>query len=116
MSLKDDTWQLCIGEVRVAPKQQGAGTLRGLLVELCLKDPGSWVEEDALSQEKTTEAQELLRSTLSRIFQGADEKFDYANFTIRMTKSRLESSSEQDKSVPDWDLANLYMTVLKGQR
>lgn len=116
VSVKDDTLQLCVGEVRVAPKQQGAGTLRGLLLEVCLKEPGSWTEDGALSQERIIEAQELLRNTLSRIFQGTDEKFDHANFIIRMTKSRLEPSSEQDKSVPDWNLANLYMTVLKGQR
>lgn len=116
LSLKDDQWQLSIGEVRAAGKQQGTGTLRGLLLELCMKDPGSWAENLSLSKDQIMEAQELFRSVLNRIFDGTGENFDNTNFTVSMTQSRLKPSNDRGKSEIDWDLANIYMAVLKAQR
>lgn len=100
----------------MAPKQQGAGTLRGVLIELCMRDPGSWADGRTLSEEQVAEAQELFRNVLGRVFDGTGEKFENANFKVSMTQSRLKSGDERTKHEVDWDLANTYMAVLKGQR
>lgn len=116
VSLRDDQWHLCLGEVRVAAKQQAAGTLRGLLVELCMKNPGSLADGSSLSDDQIKEAQEMFQNVLNTIFEGTGENFDNTDFTVSMTRSRSGSNHDQGKSEPDWDLANIYMKVLKGQR
>ena len=116
VSLKDKQWRLCFGDVKLSPKQQGAGNMRGLFLELRLEDGQMNSSDTTISPDEITEYRELFRSVLNESFKGV-ATFDEANLEIDYTQSTDEQSSDNAMhSRVDWNLAKIYMSVLKGQR
>lgn len=113
VSVRDDEWKVCIGDVKIAPKSPGAGTLRGLIIELChtVDEP-----EGSTSQDTAEEDQAMFQDVLDELFKGTGESFNDAKIIITRTSNRVGATDEVGtKSTPDWDLAKLYMNVLRGQ-
>ena len=115
--LKDDTWRICIGELKVAPRSPGAGNLRGTIIELYKADDSNLaIADKQLSAEEIAETQEMFSDILRQIFRGTEETFSNAKFSVSRTQIRASDQEEHQHQDPDWELAKLYMTALRGQR
>lgn len=111
--LQSDEWRICIGDVRVAPRTPGAGTLRGMVIEV----NRSLAKADDLAEATTEEEdQAMFQGVLREIFRGSGESLDEVKMLIRTTSSRVENVDDRrSASKPDWALAKLYMDVFRIQ-
>ena len=115
VSIEDKGVIVCIGDARVSANTQGAGTLRGTIVEL-------FREEDLTSngtnytKEDAENDQNWFQSALAKIFEGTGETFSNTRAFTNRTLSRRyfadPDAKQSEKSAPDWNLAKLYMAIL----
>ncbi|KAK5078475.1 hypothetical protein LTR51_000665 [Lithohypha guttulata] len=115
VSLLNDTVRLSIGDVKQSTRSQGAGTLRGTIIELC-KVTNDEQKDWPTSSEEADQAANMLQDLLRQIFHGIEEDFGNVKFTVSPTLSIDHSSGYGKTSAPDWDMPKLYITVLRGQR
>lgn len=114
LQLGNNSWAVCIGDAKVAARSQGAGALRGTLIEVFREDdPVAGGEE--YSKDAVEEDQLLFQNVLNTIFKGTGETFDHVKLITNRTRSRKEKTEAvEDVPVqPDWNLAKLYMALFR---
>lgn len=109
VSIKDNEWIISIGDVKVAPKSPNAGQVRGTVIEL---HRATSLAEDEQGEEQ--DDQLLFQDVLNKIFEGFGEHFN--NAKIRTAETLPRSPSVRGGRPADWQLASMYMDVLRGQR
>lgn len=115
VSLRNNGWRICIGDARTSARSQGAGILRGTVIELC-KTIDSPEDDEPLTPEEVKEFQETFQDVLEQIFKGVVESFSGAKFVLSKTLPITQTVEGPKELKPDWNLAEIYMTVLRGQR
>jgi len=111
VSIEEKGIVVCVGDPRTLPGSQGAGALRGTVVELFRREDVTNDSND-YTQEEAEEDQDWVRDALEDLFRGTDVTFNAKIFTNRTKPRRLEGTSGVEKE-PDWNLAKLYMAVLR---
>jgi len=72
--------------------------------------------DEPTTENMVEEDQAFFQDALRRLFDGAGESFKDIKMTISRTAPRSTPADEAGaKSTPDWDLAKLYMDVLRSQ-
>lgn len=113
LALQNGDWTIRIGDLRMSNRStQGAGSLRGMLVE------ASYLAGSSSDNDADGKADEImLRSFLDTLLRGTGAQIEGARVMFRRTRPawRGQDGNESD-STPDWALASLYMDVLRGSR
>lgn len=107
VSLKNGEWIVSVGDIKTASRSTSSSMLRGTIVELH-HTIATFKDEDR--EEKATKI--LFQDVLDKIFQGTGETFGEANFVLGETLSRPAALRDN----ADWELAYIYMRMLRGQR
>ncbi|KIW95945.1 uncharacterized protein Z519_03011 [Cladophialophora bantiana CBS 173.52] len=129
LSLDNGEWTIRIGDLKTPSRPNQAGSnLRGMVVEVSFigsppetahnqspDDAPKGVDGKAVSEEDET----LLRGLLDSVTDGRGvpsiHSLETTRSLIRRTKAHAIDNDTKDAS-PDWDLAHLYLDVLRGSR
>jgi len=111
VSIDDAGLVVCIGDSRTSAGSQGAGTLRGTVVELFRREDITDGSND-YTQEEAEEDEVWMRGALEDLFRETDVTFNTKIFTSRTRPRTLEGTAGADEE-PDWNLAKLYMAVFR---
>ncbi|EXJ95457.1 hypothetical protein A1O1_00579 [Capronia coronata CBS 617.96] len=126
LALQHEEWIVRIGDVRTPTGrsgQQTASNLRGMIVEVSFNDttsvrPG---RKDSADQQDTQHSgvgkddETLIRGFLDSLFDGTGVQMASSRALFRNTRST--NPEDKDRSgVADWDLASLYMDMLRTPR
>lgn len=106
-------FNICIGDVKVAPRQAVAGSVRGVLVEL-RQDDINCVDEDEASVETEAEDRAYLAAVFNDTFRDMGVVLDESKMVIARTRGAVDESSEFEDI--DSSLAKAYMTLLRRSR
>ncbi|KAK5945868.1 hypothetical protein PMZ80_000006 [Knufia obscura] len=102
---------VCIGDARVSARSQGAGTVRGTVVELFRReDTGS--DENNYTKEEAAEDEAWMQSALEGLFKGTGVTFNARIITGRTLPRKPEEGADVEAK-RDWNLAKLYMAVFR---
>ncbi|KIX92614.1 uncharacterized protein Z520_11643 [Fonsecaea multimorphosa CBS 102226] len=135
LSLENGQWVIRIGDLKTPSRQTQTGSnLRGMVVEVSFieqpqldatRSASQGLLDDAAALKDVTakgvskEDETLLRGFLDSVTDGSGVPSIYsvenARSLIRRTKLYGKDKDTSDAS-PDWDLANLYLDVLRGPR
>ena len=111
VSIEERGLIICIGDARVSAGSQGAGSLRGTVVELFRKEE-LVSDSDGYTQEEADEDEAWMQSVLVGLFKGTDVSFSAKILTSR-TEMRDSNETAGTKKKPDWSLVKLYMSVFR---
>lgn len=111
VSIDDAGLIVCIGDSRTSAGSQGAGTLRGTVVELFRREDITGDSND-YTQEETEEDEVWMRAALEDLFRATGVTFNAKIFTGRTRPRTPEGTFDADNE-PDWNLAKLYMAVFR---
>lgn len=111
VSIEEKGLVVCIGDARTSAGSQGAGALRGTVVELFRREDIS-SDSNGYTQEEAEEDEAWMRDALEVLFRGTDVTFNAKIFTNRTQLRRLEGTTSAEKE-PEWNLAKLYMAVFR---
>ncbi|KIW78434.1 hypothetical protein Z517_08270 [Fonsecaea pedrosoi CBS 271.37] len=129
LSLENGQWVIRIGDLKTPTRpNQAASNLRGMVVEVSFIEAPvdatrGQVPVDALKDANakvvSKEDETLLRGMLESVTDGSgmpsNFSIDAMRSLIRRTNIHLKDKDAGDAS-PDWDLANLYLDILRGSR
>lgn len=128
LSLKDAEWTVRIGDLKIPPRPNQAGSnLRGVLVEVThledendQKNPSTEdTRQEAKSRDVDKEDETLLRGFVDSVTEGSGVPAITSSETTR-SLIRHTRHQEKEKSVTppsaDFDLADLYLDILRGPR
>lgn len=114
--MKDGAWNISIGDVRIAGRAQpGAGSLRGLLIEVRYRADES-LPSDEPEDVGVKDRENMIVSFLKSTFQGTGEQFDASKIVVCTAGTPTATNEQNSPLQPDWKSAKLYMEVLRGLR
>ena len=111
VAIEEKKLVVCVGDAKVSPRSQGAGTLRGTIVELFRRE-NITSEGSDYTQEETANDEAWIQGALEDLFEGADVAFN-ARILTSWTRPRASEDSTGMNTDPDWNLAKLYMAVFR---
>lgn len=106
-------FNICIGDVKVAPRQAGAGSIRGMLVEL-RQDDVEHVDEDEITEQTEAEDRAYLAAIFNDNFRETGVVMDESKMIV--TRTRQAADEPLVSGEIDCSLAKAYMTVLRRSR
>ncbi|OQV02665.1 hypothetical protein CLAIMM_07821 [Cladophialophora immunda] len=129
LSLENGEWTIRVGDLKTPSRPNQAGSnLRGMVVEVSFIEPPvdttrnqgpEDAPKDVNAKGVSKEDETLLRGLLDSVTDGSGVPSIYSIETtrslIRRTKSHVKGKDSSDAS-PDWDLATLYLDILRGSR
>jgi len=108
VSIDEKSLIVCVGDARASARSQGAGALRGTIVELFRRED---ITSDAsAAPDDAAEDEAWMQSALEDLFKGTGVSFNAKVITSR-TRPRRPVEGAETKDEPDWSLAKLYMAV-----
>jgi len=116
LSLKDGEWAVRVGDLRTPSRsnQSVSSNLRGMLVEISYSAAESSTVED---RTVSSDDQTLIRGMLDALTDGTGVQMENSKALFRRTAQLQQAGRDlDDNGIVDWDLAKLYMDMLRGSR
>ena len=121
LSLQNGKWTVRIGDLKTPSRSsQPVSNLRGMLLEISydvqnpasngMRTQGANDNGEAVSQDAET----LIRGVVESLIDGTGVNMENSLVLFRSTKGEHEARGSSDGV--DWELAKLYMDVLRGSR
>lgn len=110
VSFMDDRVRLSFGDLRISKGSPAAGTSRGTLLEINIR------QQNAVPQNDETNNSALVQDLLRKLIPGLDIDLSDAKSTSGRTQIMAESEDDSKSHVPDYELANMYTELLRGVR
>ncbi|KAK5331321.1 hypothetical protein LTR93_000324 [Exophiala xenobiotica] len=119
LSLHNGEWTIRLGDLKAPPRVNQPVSIRGMLLEISYnaepdEPPNETTNGASASTSMSKEDETLVRSVVDSLTEGTG--ISMANSRAFFRKTQREENGKVAPGTVDWELARLYMDMLRGSR